>query len=284
MIVGRSALAILLAVAVFGSAACQQTAGIKLYVFDCGRLKSGNPAPLVERGVTTTDMSVAAYLIVHPSGTLLWDTGVIPDDLIESGTTTLFRATTSKTLKGQLAEIGYKPSDITFLALSHYHYDHSANGNAFAKATWLVQKPERDLMFSGALGPSSPNSPSPEEVMTRFASLRDSRTTLIEGDHDVFGDGSVLIVSTPGHTPGHQSLLVSLRKTGPVLLSGDLYHYPAERELKDFTPFAALGDPAAETASKAKVEGLLKERHAALWIQHDLIANAKLKKSPEFYD
>jgi glyoxylase-like metal-dependent hydrolase (beta-lactamase superfamily II) len=284
MIVGRSVLAILLALAAFGSAACQQTAGIRLYVFDCGRLKSGNPAPLVERGVTTTDMSVAAYLIVHPSGTLLWDTGVIPDELIESGTTTLFRATTSKTLKGQLAEIGYKPSDVTFLALSHYHYDHSANSNAFAKATWLVQKPERDLMFSGALGPSSPNSPSPEEVMTRFASLRDSRTTLIEGDHDVFRDGSVLIVSTPGHTPGHQSLLVNLRKTGPVLLSGDLYHYPAERELKDFTPFAALGDPSAETASKAKVEGLLKERHAALWIQHDLIANAKLKKSPEFYD
>src|SRR6185436_2656757 len=115
MIVGRSVLAILLALAAFGSAACQQTAGIKLYVFDCGTLKSGNPAPLIERGVTTTDMSVAAYLIVHPSGMLLWDAGVIPDQMIQTGGTTSFRATVQKPLASQLTEIGYKASDITYL-------------------------------------------------------------------------------------------------------------------------------------------------------------------------
>src|SRR5215510_8760892 len=82
---------------------------LKLFVFDCGTLKSGNPAPLIERGVTTTDMSVAAYLIVHPSGTLLWDNGVIPDQMIQTGGTTSFRATVQKTLASQLAEIGYKP-------------------------------------------------------------------------------------------------------------------------------------------------------------------------------
>jgi N-acyl homoserine lactone hydrolase len=256
---------------------------LKLYVFDCGRLKSGNPAPLIERGVTTTDMSVAAYLIVHPKGTLLWDTGVIPDEMIQPGGTTSFRATVQKTLASQLAEIGYKPADVAYLALSHYHYDHSANSNAFAGATWLVQKPEHDLMFSGTLGPSSPNSPATDAVAARFARLQQSKATILEGDYDVFGDGSVVIISTPGHTPGHQSLYVNLPKTGPVLLSGDLYHYPAERELKDFTPFAALGDPTKEEASKKKVESLLTERHAALWIQHDLIANAKLKKSPEYY-
>jgi hypothetical protein len=76
---------------------------------------------------------------------------------------------------------------------------------------------------------------------------------------------------------------VNLAKTGPVLLSGDLYHYPAERTLKDFTPFASLGNPQQEAASKAKVEALLKETHAQFWIQHDLLADAKLKKSPAFY-
>jgi N-acyl homoserine lactone hydrolase len=266
-------------------AACQSAnPSLKLYVFDCGNLKSANPAPLLERGVTTTDMSVAAYLVVHPRGTLMWDTGVVPDEMIQPGGTTSFRATVQKTLQSQLAEIGYKPSDITYLALSHYHYDHSANSNLFAGATWLVQKPERDLMFSGTLGPSSANAPAPDAVAMRFAALQNSKTTLLDGDHDVFGDGSVVIVSTPGHTPGHQSLFVKLPKEGPIVLSGDLYHYPAERELKDFTPFAALGDPEKEKASKEKLEALLAKEHATLWIQHDLIANGNLKKSPAYYE
>lgn len=266
-------------------ASCQSAdPSVKLYVLDCGTLKSGNPAPLLERGVTTTDMSVAAYLIVHPQGTLLWDTGVIPDEMIQPGGTTSFRATVQKTLQSELAEIGYKPSDITYLALSHYHYDHSANANMFAGSTWLVQKGEHDLMFSGALGPSSPNAPTPDTVMARFSALKNSKTMLLDGDFDVFGDGSVVIIATPGHTPGHQSLFVDLANEGPIVLSGDLYHYPAERELENFTPFAALGDPAQEEVAKKKVETLLREKGATLWIQHDLLASLKLKKSPAFYE
>ena len=256
----------------------QAVSSVKLYVFDCGRLKSGNPQPLLDRGITTTDMSVAAYLVVHPRGTLVWDTGVIADELVKPEGTTEARATVHKTLIGQLAEIGYKPGDITYLALSHNHYDHSANANEFAGATWLVQKAERAVMFP----PTPPANPSP--ASRRYSALENSKTILLDGDHDVFGDGSVVIISTPGHTPGHQSLFVKLAKTGPVLLSGDLYHYPAERTLKDFTPFATLGDPAKEVASKAKVEALLKEKNATLWIQHDILADAGLKKSPAFYE
>jgi N-acyl homoserine lactone hydrolase len=101
------------------------TSPIRLYVFDMGTLKSANPQPLLDRGITVTDMSVSAYLVVHPRGLLLFDTGVIPDDLIKPEGTTEARATVHKTLVGQLAEIGYKPSDITYLAVSHNHYDHS---------------------------------------------------------------------------------------------------------------------------------------------------------------
>src|SRR5712691_11429446 len=262
----------------------QTVRSVRLYVFDCGSLKSGNPDPLLQRGVTTTDMSVAAFLIVHPRGTLLWDAGVIPDELVKPGGTTDFRATVTKTIKGQLAELGYKPSDITYLALSHNHYDHSANGNEFAGSTWLVQRPEREVMFSGAPRPSSPNSPSNSTASERFAALKNSKTMLLDGYFDVFGDGTVVIISTPGHTPGHQSLFVKLAKTGAVVLSGDLYHYPAERTLKDFTPFANLGNAEKETASKAKIETLLKQKNATLWIQHDIIAYAGLKKSPAYYD
>jgi N-acyl homoserine lactone hydrolase len=273
-LVRRVALTLLLAIA---SASAQDVKQVRLYVFDCGRLKSGIPDELLAHGVTVTDMSVSAYLIVHPRGTLLWDSGVIPDELVKPEGTTEARATVHTTLKAQLAAIGYKPADITYLALSHNHYDHSANANAFAASTWLVQRPERAVMFPD----TAPETPI--NGAARWSELRNSKTKILDGDYDVFGDGSVIIISTPGHTPGHQSLLVKLKKTGPVLLSGDLYHYPAERTLKNFTPFANLGNPEQEAASKAKVEALLKEKHAQLWIQHDILADAKLKKSPAFY-
>jgi N-acyl homoserine lactone hydrolase len=260
------------------AARAQAPASVKLYIFDCGHLKSGNPDVLTARGVTTTDMSVAAYLIVHPRGTLLWDSGVIPDELVQPSGTVEARATVKTTIKGQLAAIGYKPSDITFLALSHNHYDHSANANNFAGATWLVQRPERAAMF-----PDTPPA-TPNNAAARFSALKNSKTIVLDGDHDVFGDGSVMIIATPGHTPGHQSLLVNLQKTGPILLSGDLYHYPSERTLKDFTPFAALGNAEQEKNSKIKVETLLREKKATLWIQHDIIQFATLKKSPAYYD
>jgi N-acyl homoserine lactone hydrolase len=276
--------AALMGAALWGATAAQAQGAsppaIKLYIFDLGSLHSANPEPLVQRGVKTTDMSVVAYLVVHPRGTLLWDSGTIPDELVKPGGTTVARATVTKTLSGQLAEIGYKPADIDYFALSHYHYDHSANANQFAGSTWLVQKPERAAMFPDK-PPADPIDPS---VSTKFSALANSKTVLLDGDHDVFGDGSVVIVSTPGHTPGHQSLFVKLAKTGPLVLSGDLYHYPAERTLKDFRPFAGRGDDAKEASSKAKVEALLRDKGAALWIQHDLEADAKLKKSPAYYD
>ena len=277
----RSLLGRLTTIAIFvavGAAQPKPPASVRLYVFDCGHLISGNPQVLLDRGVTTTDMSVLAYLVVHPRGTLLWDTGVIPDELVRPEGAKEARATVHTTLRGQLAAIGYQPSDITYLALSHYHYDHSANANEFAGSTWLVQKAERAAMF-----PPTPPDP-PIQGAARFSALQNSKTKLLDGDYDVFGDGTVVIISTPGHTPGHQSLFVNLAKTGPVVLSGDLYHYPAERTLKDFTPFAAMGNPEQEKTSKAKVEALLKAKHAQLWIQHDIIANAKIKKSPAYYE
>jgi len=163
--------------------------------------------------------------------------------------------------------------------LSHYHWDHSANANMFAGSTWIVQKPERAAMFPDT-PPANPIDPS---VAEKFSELKTSKTVLLDGDHDVFGDGSVVILATPGHTPGHQSLLVNLKNFGPVVLTGDLYHYPAERTLKDFLPFSR-GHDAEEAASKAKVEALLKDKGAALWIQHDIVADAKLRKSPAHYD
>ena len=260
-----------------GQTRSPSTPSIRLYVFDMGTLKSANPQPLLDRGITVTDMSVSAYLVVHPQGLLLFDTGVIPDELIKPEGTTEARATVHKTLTGQLAEIGYKPSDITYLAVSHNHYDHTANANEFAGATWLAQQAERAVMF-----PEKP--PEKQNNATiRFSALKSAKTKLLDGDFDVFGDGTVVLLLTPGHTPGHQCLYVKLAKTGGIVLSGDLYHYPAERSLKDFNPYGGKTSE-TELVSRAKTDVFLQEHRAQIWIGHDILQFATLKKSPQYYE
>jgi N-acyl homoserine lactone hydrolase len=254
----------------------------RLYVFDCGVLVRGEPTAynLTSAQVGgNTNFSDACFLIVHPRGTLLWDVGIIPDAQITPGGVEIPAGRggnankASKTLKSQLAAIGYAPRDITYLAVSHNHADHTANANDYAGSTWLVQKAEHDLMFS--------DQARKQANFANYSALEHSKTVLLEGDHDVFGDGTVMLISTPGHTPGHQSLLIKMQKTGPVLLTGDLYHYAAERTLKTLPN----GDKKEQTAaSRAKVDDLLQKTGAQLWIQHDIVGNAKLKKSPQYYE
>ena len=116
-----------------------------------------------------------------------------------------------------------------------------------------------------------------------YSALEKSKILLLNGeDHDVFGDGTVVIKFTPGHTPGHQSLFLKLAKTGPVLLSGDLYHYPEEMTLHRVPSFDFDKEQTAK--SRAAIEDFVKKNHAQLWIQHDAAAGAKRKMAPEYYD
>jgi glyoxylase-like metal-dependent hydrolase (beta-lactamase superfamily II) len=260
----------------------------RLYVFDCGTLHIADLSrfELKREEVAAGDLSVACFLVAHPKGTLLWDPGAVPDADWTPGDASVTHGlvladgqkrtvTLRRPLLAQLAEVGYAPSDVTYLALSHYHYDHTANANAFAGATWLVRKAERDAMFAAT--PPGVTQPS------TYAALRNARTRLIETDeHDVFGDGTVVIKSAPGHTPGHQMLWVKLAKTGPVLLSGDLWHYPEERSLDRVPTFEF--DARQTRATRAAVEAFLERTHTQLWIQHDLLANARLRKAPEYYE
>jgi glyoxylase-like metal-dependent hydrolase (beta-lactamase superfamily II) len=183
--------------------------------------------------------------------------------------------TMRRPLAAQLSAAGYRPADITYLALSHAHWDHVANANLFAGSTWLTREAERDTMFPAR----QPDVAQP----STFAALRASRAVLVgPGDHDVFGDGTVVLLSTPGHTPGHQSLYVRLAKTGGVVLSGDLYHYPEERTLNRLpTAEISLEDT---RASRRRLDAFLARTGAQLWIQHDLVAAAGWRKAPEFYD
>lgn len=164
---------------------------------------------------------------------------------------------------------------MTHLALSHYHWDHTANANLFAHATWLVRENGRRQMFLDTPGGSA-------RPLT-YSALRNSRTTLIDTDeHDVFGDGTVILKGAPGHTPGHQVLYVKLAETGGVVLAGDLYHYPEERTL-DRLPVSDY-DVEQTSESRKDVERFLSRMDAALWIGHDLLAHRALDKAPAYYD
>ena len=252
---------------------------VRLYVFDCGSLNIPDTSPyqLTKEELATTYMSIPCFLVAHPKGTMIWDAGAVPDSHFKpgGGPATLRYATSVRPLTAQLAEIGYAPADIMYLAFSHFHWDHIGNANVFAGATWLVRKLERAIMFA--------DPPSPRTEPANYSALKASKTVIVTNDeHDVFGDGAVVIKSTPGHSPDHQVLFVKLAKTGPVLLSGDLYHYPEERKLHRVptTEFNA----GQTIASRTAVEAFLKKTGAQLWIQHDFTANAKLKKAPEFYE
>jgi glyoxylase-like metal-dependent hydrolase (beta-lactamase superfamily II) len=116
-----------------------------------------------------------------------------------------------------------------------------------------------------------------------YSGLRNAKTRILDNeDLDVFGDGTVRIISTPGHTPGHQTLFVRLPKTGPVVLSGDLYHYPEERTTGRIPTFEFNAEQTR--ASRAKVEALMKQTGAQLWIEHDIATHAKLPTSPGFVE
>jgi N-acyl homoserine lactone hydrolase len=259
---------------------------IRLYVFDGGTLES-DPAryQLTKEDVGVTQLSIAAYLIVHPKGLLMWDAAAVPDaEWTPTGSPVRQRlvlgdgqerfVTLARPLAAQLQAAGRAPSDITHLALSHYHWDHTANANLFPGATWLVRKEERDAMLAEKpVGASRPQT---------YSALAKSRTQIVTADeHDVFGDGTVILKAAPGHTPGHQVLYVNLRETGPVVLSGDLYHYPQERSMSRYPTFEFNLDQTR--TSRAALETFMTRTKARLWIQHDFTAHAALKKAPEYY-
>ena len=249
----------------------------RLYVLDCGTLDIPDVSPyrFKKEELASPKMSAPCFLVTHPKGTLIWDTGPVPDGNFKNGVGTMRYATATKTLASQLAEIGYTPADIKYLALSHFHWDHVGNSNLFAGSTWLVTKAERDTMFA--------DPPSTRTEPQNFSALRNSKTVfLTKPDYDVFGDKTVIIKAAPGHSPGHQVLFLKLAKTGPVMVSGDLYHYPEERAQNKVPITEFNADQTA--ASRANIAAFLKKTGAQLWIQHDLIANSKLTKAPEFYE
>jgi glyoxylase-like metal-dependent hydrolase (beta-lactamase superfamily II) len=253
---------------------------LKLYVFECGRILTRDVSvfnPPSPKG-TAMNMVSPCYMVEHPQGRLFWDAG-IRDSLITEkngleNLNGLFKLSVHKTLRSQLKEIGVDPKEVDFLALSHLHIDHAGNANYFAAATWLVQKSSHQLAFGNFAEKYG-------FVQADYRKLERAKTVNLHGDYDVFGDGSVVILHTPGHTPGHQSLWIDLPNSGPVLLSGDLYLFRKNRE--DYG-ISAWNDKKMTVRSFARIDEILDRTGADLWIHHDKEQFDSQRKSPDYYD
>jgi N-acyl homoserine lactone hydrolase len=245
----------------------------RLYILNCGEGVAGDIgrwSPGVNEG-KSMDFVDNCYLIKHSQGWMLWDTGVpdavaaMPDGQAPADPkATHWRR--PETLASQLDALGVKPSDIKYLAVSHTHPDHIGNVGLFPASMLLVQKAEYDWPSPLGVGRFKPEHPA----------------TRLEGDHDVFGDGSVVIVATPGHTPGHQSLLVKLPKTGAVLLSGDAVHFKDNWEHRRVP--AQNSDKDKTVASMQRMADLMAKEQAQLWINHDKAQRDGLKMAPAYYE
>lgn len=255
-------------------------APVRLYAFECGRID------VLDLGVfdlggayagQTRSLVDTCYLVRHPKGDLVWDAGLpdainaAPDGVTEG----VFKITVPKTLESQLAEIGVAPADVEFFSASHSHFDHVGNANLFAGATFIVQKAERAFMFRDEARANA-------QEFALYNALEAAKTREIDGDYDVFGDGSVRIVSLPGHTPGHSALLVKLQNAGPVLLTGDLYHFTEARAKRTVPTWNT--DPEETRRSMDTFEALADETGARVVIQHELADFDALPKAPAFLE
>jgi N-acyl homoserine lactone hydrolase len=255
-------------------------ADLRLYVLDCGHATFKDMGGFSDTGEydgLAGEIAVPCFLIRHPKGDLLWDAGLgdhynYPKE--GSDAAPGVHVTVPVTLLAQLQSLDLAPKNINFIAFSHLHWDHTGNANEFPDAVWIMNKTE----LAAALTLPPPGGVLPDT----WSVYKDAKTETIEGDYDVFGDGTVMILRTPGHTPGHQVLKLTLKKSGTVILSGDLYHLRGNRVFKRVPVYNA--NRADTLASMNRVEAIIKNTHGRLILQHDPREFQALPMPPAYLD
>lgn len=272
--------AALVAIHVAPDLAAQPPATVRVYALDCGRVEfadlgmfsdtgeyDGQPGSLVE----------SCFLIRHPKGDLLWDSGLGDHFAATPGGTEVrpgVRAIVDTPLLAQLERIGMGPADIEFLSFSHFHWDHTGNANAYLDATWLLRRRELEALEGRPLPPGV----NPDTLSGR----RQAKVELLDLDHDVFGDGTVKILRAHGHTAGHQVLQLRLAQAGTVILSGDLFH---TRENFEQGRMPNFNDSRGETlASMDRIRRILRNTKGRLVIQHDPGDIGAMPRIPAYLD
>lgn len=272
-------LATTLALSVAAAHAENNTPGPRLYALDCGRIVFKDMTMFSDTGEydgKPGSLADPCFLIVHPQGTLLWDAG-LGDKIAASRDGVDFngiRLYVDHSLQDQLRMLGMKPDDIRYVAFSHFHLDHVGNANLFAHSTWILNKDE----LTAAMGQTPPFGVD----KTLISEYTNVKTQMIDGDYDVFDDGTVRILKAPGHTPGHQVLVLKLRHSGTVMLSGDLYHTRDNRQARRVPTINT--DRADTLASIDRFEHLAANMHARVIVQHDPKDFQSLPKFPAYLD
>lgn len=274
-------LAALLAWVALPAVALDKPASLRLYALDCGSIEFKTLSMFAdgdEYATTPGTLVDPCFLVVHPKGVLLWDTGLgdavadKPDGVTnaEYG----IHMTVPRTLKSQLQQLGMKPADVDFVGLSHLHFDHASNLQQFPDATWILSAAEL------AWASSTPTPAGVDPGVFAGYEKRHLRDKAL--DDDLFGDGSVRILRAPGHTPGHKVLMLQLKNAGTVILSGDLYHTRDNFKQQRVPP---INDSRADTmASFDRVHRLIETHKARLVIQHSPEDFASLPKFPAWLD
>jgi N-acyl homoserine lactone hydrolase len=252
---------------------------VRLYVFDCGmiRLATVEPFGIDDNETDVRELAVPCYAVEHARGRLLWDGG-LPSMLAAAGGWQEIQpgawVRLDRTLAEQLGDVGLDLGAFDYVAFSHFHFDHIGVANELTRGTVIIQQPEYEAAFAEDI-----------EVFgfepDLYAGIRGMEKQIIDGDHDVFGDGRVRIISAPGHTPGHQVLFVDLAETGPIVLSGDLYHFRLSRDDRRIPVFNVDAEQTLE--SMERVESMLVETGAELWIQHELARFEQHRRPPAHY-
>ena len=256
-------------------------AGVRLYVFNCGDFlfPSVQNFGVGDNETTVRELVVPCYVIEHPKGTLLWDGGLpsavadMPGWQRNPENGTQFRL--QRTLQDQLLgmDLGFDLTNIDLAAFSHIHSDHVGVANELTNATWLVQRGDYDVVANDAAVPAYDPA--------LLADIRKRPTQVLDGDFDVFGDGTVRLIAATGHTPGHQVLYVELAEFGPLILSGDLYHFRISREQRRVPLFNV--DKGLTLTAMDKVEALVAATGATFWIEHDAALFQTLSLAPDYY-
>lgn len=253
-------------------------AAVRLYTLDCGLTEFTSADVFSDTGEyegRSLALPTPGYLIRHGNDWMLWDTGLSDDLAAEPNGVVKFggRFSVRRTLSSQLAELGLRPDDIRYVGLSHLHFDHTGNIGLFPKSTFLVAAAELS---------SARAEPTPFGVdLASISPLKDAAVIASDLDYDVFGDGTVKMLKTPGHTHGHRSLIVKLARSGVVLITGDLYHTRQNYE-EGLVP--RINDRADTLASMDRFARIKQITNARVVIQHSPEDFDAMPAFPEYLD
>jgi len=282
-------------VGIVTTAVAESPAGMRLYVLNTGSLSLGkgalqNLAPMEPQ----IRIPVAMFVIKHPKGNVLFDTGnndkIIKDPSYWGPNFAALKPvnTPDISIESQLARIDMKPDDITYVVVSHMHLDHGGNVGKFPNSTLVIQRDEieyamfPDEPFAGAFIPGDV-----AELRSGIGEKKPNALPMLileKSDLDIFGDGSIVVKRARGHTKGGQMLVVRLPNTGPVILTGDAAYF-RENVTKSIPPNIALAyDPAGIMRGYEWIRYMMASEGADFFTSHDPDMFKAYKKAPEYYD